>query len=103
MIYLIPEQENLFTNENNFPLIIKSDNSSTKLDFISNLIDIKEDDIDLQLDKIDGRIPRQLNPQLYENKNLIFKFLNFIYLDVIIINMENVYIVYQLNHMMKNI
>jgi len=60
MIYLIPEQEN------NFPLIIKSDNLSLQLDFLSNLIDTKEDEIDIQLDKIDGRIPRQLNPQLYE-------------------------------------
>lgn len=66
MIYLIPEQENLLSKENNFPFIIKSENSSSQLNFLSNLIDTKEDDIDLQLDKIDGRIPRQLNPQLYE-------------------------------------
>jgi len=58
MIYLIPEQEN------NFPLIIKSDNLSSQLNFLSNLIDNKEDDIDLQLDKIDGRISRELNPHL---------------------------------------
>jgi hypothetical protein len=72
MIYLIPEQENLFSKENNFPLVIKSDNTSSHIDFISNLIDTKEDEIDLQLDKIDGRIPRQLNPQVYE-KILFFK------------------------------
>jgi hypothetical protein len=58
MIYLIPEQEN------NFSLIIKSDNSSSQLNFLSNLIDNKEDDIDLQLDKIDGRISRELDPHL---------------------------------------
>ena len=72
MIYLIPEQDNLFSKENNFSLIVKSDrlrdNSSSQLDFISKLIDIKEDDVDIQLDKIDGRIPQQKNPQLYETR-----------------------------------
>jgi len=67
MIYLIPEQEDLFSKENNFPLIIKTDNSSSQLNFLSNLINSKEDDIDLQLDKIDGRISRELDPHLYEN------------------------------------
>jgi hypothetical protein len=71
MIYLIPEQENLFSNGNNFPLILKSDNSSSQIDFIANLMDIKEDEIDLQLDKIDGRIPRQLDPQLYEKLSFL--------------------------------
>jgi len=70
MIYLIPEQDNLFSKENHFSLVIKSnriiENSSTQSDFISKLIDIKEDDVDIQLDKIDGRISREKDPQLYE-------------------------------------
>ncbi|CAF4086403.1 unnamed protein product, partial [Rotaria sp. Silwood2] len=38
--------------------------SSSPLNFLSKLINIKEDDVDLQLDKIDGRIPRQQDPRL---------------------------------------
>jgi hypothetical protein len=58
MIYLTHE-------ENNYPLI---DNSFSQLNFLSKLIDVKEDDVDLQLHKIDGRIPRQKDPQLYLEK-----------------------------------
>jgi hypothetical protein len=94
MIYLIPEQENLFAKENDTPFIIKSDSSASALDFLSDLIDPKEDDVDLQLDKIDGRISREPNPQLYE-KNLCFKItISLKYLDVSIISTGNVYIVY---------
>jgi len=94
MIYLIPEQENLFAKENDTPFIIKSDSSVSALDFLSDLIDPKEDDVDLQLDKIDGRISREPNPQLYE-KNLYFKItISLKYLDVSIISTGNVYIVY---------
>jgi hypothetical protein len=104
MIYLIPEQENLLVKENHFPFIIKSDDSSSTLDFLSNLIDPKEDEVDLQLDKIDGRISREPNPQLYDKKLMFFKInISLKYLDVNIISMENVYIVYLSNLMMKNI
>jgi hypothetical protein len=84
MIYLVAERENLFPNEINsspyVPLDFKSDtptngsssyaspkvgsfqiNNTGKL--YSNS-DIKEDDVDTQLDKLDGRIPRQRDPQL---------------------------------------
>jgi nuclear protein localization family protein 4 len=74
MIYLISTQENLFTKENIPPLIIKSDNPSSTLDFLSNLIDPKEDEVDLQLDKIDGRISREPNPQLYDKIYIFFHF-----------------------------
>ena len=67
MIYLISTQENLFAKENNPPVIIKSDDPGMTLDFLSNLIDPKEDEVDLQLDKIDGRISREPNPQLYDH------------------------------------
>ncbi|CAF0812434.1 unnamed protein product [Rotaria sordida] len=69
IIYLVSEQDNLFSKENSSSsLIIKSDKpiikSSSQLNFLSKLLDIKEDDVDLQLEKIDGRIPRQQDPQL---------------------------------------
>ncbi|CAF3569281.1 unnamed protein product [Rotaria sordida] len=69
IIYLVSEQNNLFSKENSSSsLIIKSDKpiikSSSQLNFLSKLLDIKEDDVDLQLEKIDGRIPRQQDPQL---------------------------------------
>ncbi|CAF4595506.1 unnamed protein product, partial [Rotaria magnacalcarata] len=40
------------------------DISTSPLSFISKLIDIKEDDVDLQLDKVDGKIPRQHDSRL---------------------------------------
>jgi hypothetical protein len=84
MIYLVAERENLFPSEVNssphVPLDFKSDtptngsssyaspkvgsfqvNNTGKLHMNS---DIKEDDVDIQLDKLDGRIPRQRDPQL---------------------------------------
>ena len=74
MIYLVPKQDNLFANENHLPLIIKSDipndNSSSQLNFISTLVNVKEDDVDIQLDKINGKISRQMDPRLYE-KNFV--------------------------------
>ena len=86
MIYLVPDQENLFptevTSSPHVPLDFKSDTptngtsyASPKIgSFQSNSIgkmnvgstDVKEDDVDVQLDKIDGRIPRKRDPQLYE-------------------------------------
>ncbi|CAF1251123.1 unnamed protein product [Adineta ricciae] len=84
MIYLVPEQENLFppevTSSPHVPLDFKSDTptngnsyASPKIgSFQSNSIgkmnvssiDVKEDEVDVQLDKIDGRIPRKRDPQL---------------------------------------
>jgi hypothetical protein len=84
MIYLVAERENLFSNETNssshIPLDFKFDtptngsssyaspkigsfqiNNTGKLNINS---DIKEDDVDTQLDKLDGRIPRKRDPQL---------------------------------------
>lgn len=92
MIYLIPEQENLFPTEiissPHVPLDFKSDtptngsssyaspkvgsfqvNNTGKLTVNS---DIKEDDVDVQLDKLDGTIPRQRDPQLYEKLYFFF-------------------------------
>ncbi len=89
MIYLVAERENLFPTETNssphVPLDFKSDtptngsssyaspkigsfqlNPTGKLNINS---DIKEDDVDTQLDKLDGRIPRKRDPQLYKKKN----------------------------------
>lgn len=69
-IYLVPEHDNVFSRQNNVSFVIKSDHpidiSSSPLSFISKLIDIKEDDVDLQLDKVDGRIARQQDSRLYE-------------------------------------
>jgi hypothetical protein len=83
MIYLVPERENLFPTENHSSprvgLDFKADTptngssyTSPKVgSFISNTTgklhmnsDLKEDDVDIQLDKLDGRIPRQRDPQL---------------------------------------
>ncbi|CAF0810758.1 unnamed protein product [Rotaria sp. Silwood1] len=68
IIYLVSEQDNLFLKEKNSSLTIKSDKpivkSSSQPNFLSKSIDNKEDDVDLQLDKIDGRIPRQQDPRL---------------------------------------
>ncbi|CAF1024302.1 unnamed protein product [Rotaria sordida] len=88
MIYLIAERENLFPTDTTASssssygtLDFKSDtptngnsyaspkigsfqtNNMGKLNTINNT-DIKEDDVDIQLDKMDGRIPRKRNPQL---------------------------------------
>ena len=84
MIYLVAERENLFPTEVNssphVPLDFKSDtpingsssyaspkigsfqlNNSGKLNLNA---DMKEDDVDIQLEKLDGRIPRKRDPQL---------------------------------------
>ncbi len=87
MIYLIAERENLFPTELNSSPLVKIDtptngnssyaspkigsfqiNNTGKLNLNS---DIKEDDVDTQLDKLDGRIARKRDPQLYE-KNEFF-------------------------------
>ncbi|CAF4214808.1 unnamed protein product, partial [Rotaria sordida] len=84
MIYLVAERENLFPTDTTSSSYgthdLKSDtptngnsyaspkigsfqtNNMGKLNTINN-IDIKEDDVDIQLDKMDGRIPRKRNPQ----------------------------------------
>jgi hypothetical protein len=82
MIYLVAERENLFPSENDSTSAtfdIKADTpingssyTSPKIgSFQSNLTskplinaDLKEDDVDIQLDKTDGRIPRQRDAQL---------------------------------------
>ena len=51
MIYLIQEEQTV-------PTINKPEES---INIISKLI---EDNVDIQLEKIDGRIPREFNPQL---------------------------------------
>lgn len=80
MIYLTADRENLFptttdsTSSNDFksntPLngsesyaspIIGSFHQAGKF---STLSETKEDEVDVQLDKLDGRIPRQRDPQL---------------------------------------
>jgi hypothetical protein len=122
MIYLVAERENLFSTEVNssphVPLDFKTDtptngsssytspkigsfqiNNTGKLNMNS---DIKEDDVDIQLDKLDGRIARKRDAQLYEKMNFLEDIFVCFDLDVIIIHMENVYIVYRLNLMMKN-
>ncbi|CAF2791731.1 unnamed protein product [Rotaria sp. Silwood2] len=86
MIYLVAERENLFPTDSNSSssygtLDVKSDtptngtgyaspkvgsfqtNNMGKLNTINNT-DIKEDEVDIQLDKMDGRIPRKRDPQL---------------------------------------
>ncbi|CAF3996879.1 unnamed protein product [Rotaria magnacalcarata] len=67
-IYLVPEHDNVFSKPSNVSFVIKSDHpidiSTSPLSFISKLIDIKEDDVDLQLDKVDGKIPRQQDSRL---------------------------------------
>ena len=74
MIYLVPNQDNPFTKENHPPLIIESNipngNSSSQLNFISTLANMKEDNVDIQLDKMNGKIPRQMDPRLCE-KNFV--------------------------------
>lgn len=84
MIYLVAERENIFPSNTNSTLDIKSDtplasssyaspkvgsfqlNNATKLNSTSSTnTDIKEDEVDVQLDKMDGRIPRKRDPQLY--------------------------------------
>ena len=47
-------------------IVSKSDPSSSDLDRPDHLNETKDDDVDIQLDKIDGRTARQPNPQLYE-------------------------------------
>ena len=85
MIYLVPEQENLFPTEVNssphVPLDFKSGTPTNGTSYASPKVgsfqsssigkinassnDVKEDEVDVQLDKIDGRIPRKRDPQLY--------------------------------------
>jgi nuclear protein localization family protein 4 len=68
MIYLILDRESSSS-------VIKFDENNNSP---SKLTDLKEDDVDIQLDKIDGRIPRQIDPQLYKKKfylkNSFFRF-----------------------------
>lgn len=83
MVYLVAERVNLFSNPTtNSPVISKMDTptngsssyaspkvgsfaANTMGKFLAN-VDVKEDDVDLQLEKLDGRIARQRDPQLYE-------------------------------------
>ncbi|CAF4439116.1 unnamed protein product [Rotaria socialis] len=62
------KHDNAFSKPSNVSFVIKSDHpidiSSSSLSFISKLIDIEEDDVDLQLDKVDGKIPRQQDSRL---------------------------------------
>lgn len=124
MIYLVAERDNLFpVDMKNSPQVttdFKSDTPtngssyaspslgsySTTLTTSKNAsnVDLKEDDVDIQLDKIDGRIPRQRDPQLYDDLRWWWpiEFCFFSCLDVIIMFMVNVYIVYRLNRTMKN-
>jgi len=99
MIYLVAERENLFPTETNssphVPLDFKSDittngssshaspkigsfqlNNTGKFNINS---EIKEDEVDTQLDKLDGRIPRKRDPQLYEIIYLFCCFKDFIF------------------------
>lgn len=52
------------------PIIINSDNtidnSTSPFSFISKVTSVKEDEVDTQLDKLDGRIQRQFDPRVYE-------------------------------------
>ncbi|CAF1471724.1 unnamed protein product [Rotaria magnacalcarata] len=84
MIYLVPERANLFPTDTNsslhVPTDIKSDTPTNGNSYASpkvgsfqinnltksstNATDIREDDVDIQLDKLDGRIPRKRDPQL---------------------------------------
>ncbi|CAF4841511.1 unnamed protein product, partial [Rotaria magnacalcarata] len=77
MIYLVPERANLFPTDTNsslhVPTDIKSDTPTNGNSYASpkvgsfqinnltksstNATDIREDDVDIQLDKLDGRIP----------------------------------------------
>lgn len=85
MIYLIPERENLFPSENHsspqVALNFKSDTPLNGSSFASPKVgsfhshtpgklsnfstELKEDEVDRQLEKMDGRIPRQRDAQLY--------------------------------------
>jgi hypothetical protein len=99
MIYLSAERENLFPTEINSSPHISSDiktdtpingsssyaspkvgsfqlNSTGKLNINS---DIKEDEVDTQLDKLDGRIPRKRDPQLYEEEKKFFFLITSLY------------------------
>jgi len=88
MIYLVAERDNLFPTETNasphVPLDFKSDTPTNGSSYASPKVgsfqlnntgklnvnsDIKEDDVDIQLDKLDGRIPRKRDPQLYVKVN----------------------------------
>lgn len=60
MVYLVPQRA--FHKS----IVSKSDPSSSDLDHLNKT---KNDDVDIQLDKIDGRIARQPNPQLYEQSH----------------------------------
>ncbi|UJR36531.1 hypothetical protein I4U23_029252 [Adineta vaga] len=53
LIYLISEQQDT-----------SSTKSTAQLDFVSKLINLEEDDVDKQLDQIDGKISREKDPQL---------------------------------------
>lgn len=81
MIYLVAERANLFPNElTSSPQISKIDTptngsssyaspkigsfSATTMGKLIANADAKEDDVDVQLDKLDGRIARQRDPQL---------------------------------------
>jgi hypothetical protein len=83
MVYLVAERDNLFPTENNasphVALDFKSDTPTNGTSYTSpktgyfpanttgklhTNMDLKEDDVDTQLEKLDGRIPRQRDPQL---------------------------------------
>ena len=117
MIYLVANRENLFSmHENSSPNVSissKSDMSTYGSPTVGSFLagnpgklnissDCKEDDVDIQLDKMNGKIPRQRDAQLYVIV-FIFKENSFISVDVSIIYMENVYIAYLLSHTTKNI
>lgn len=54
MIYLVREQSETTS------VVIKSD-----FDFLDRLIDSNEDEVDIQLEKLDGRISRQIDSKLF--------------------------------------
>ncbi|CAF1290011.1 unnamed protein product [Adineta ricciae] len=58
LVYFVSKQSNAQSNP------ISSSSTATHIDFLSKLIDREEDDVDKQLDIVDGRIPREKNPQL---------------------------------------
>ena len=89
MIYLVSEHDSS-------PVI-----SVENLDFLDRLIIAAEDEVDVRLDKLDGRIPRPFNSKLFDF--IIIMFLSnrdFLNLDVNIINMANVFIACRSNRTM---
>lgn len=84
MVYLVPERENIFPTDamlsSNLSADLKADTATNGSSYASPKVgsfqtsnttksnqttnDIKEDEVDVQLDKLDGRIPRKRDPQL---------------------------------------